>query len=389
MVDSSTSSDEQAIREAFDMFDKDGSGDIDVKEFQALAYMSGRVLSDAQAEAMVAELDTDKSGKIEFNEFLAWFSGKGDGSAGETADEAFESASAELRVLRGRLMADYGLKMAEYYVDQIDAPTSAEAEAAAGSKPLGLKLELVAGEHAIKGDDGNAQLHLTIRDSATSDATREAVGSIVDGAIPDGALAITFDFAVKADADASDIAAKLGEMLKMAPPGKIHAAEASVVDSDSGECVRITAAIANPKSEKVAGMIAMANIQNLSLDVNMWPQPSRSKAESKDLAFGLSFNASVPSMMLDLFSAKVKSGGSKGKPFVKLLTALRMATLRFQYDSFAEIAEVIPKGLGQKFIEEGNSKASHLFFFFPLFFPDTLLYHLPLLRCCSALSCFL
>ncbi len=66
--------DASEIREIFNHFDKDGSGTIDARELLALLRALGMDPS-ADDLAMAAEaLDSDHDGRIDFDEFFAWWS---------------------------------------------------------------------------------------------------------------------------------------------------------------------------------------------------------------------------------------------------------------------------------------------------------------------------
>ena len=59
-----------ALRRAFDFFDSDASGDIDVKEMRrALSDLGLRTEGRAEALAVLQRYDADRSGKIELPEF--------------------------------------------------------------------------------------------------------------------------------------------------------------------------------------------------------------------------------------------------------------------------------------------------------------------------------
>ena len=60
---------DKELKDAFKVFDTDGSGTISKKELMALMKSLGQNLSEAELEAMMAEVDTDKSGEIDFKEF--------------------------------------------------------------------------------------------------------------------------------------------------------------------------------------------------------------------------------------------------------------------------------------------------------------------------------
>ena len=64
--------DEETLREAFKMLDKDGSGCIDKDELRDLLRnfsAAGEELSPEDIEAMIAESDVDGDGQVSFDEF--------------------------------------------------------------------------------------------------------------------------------------------------------------------------------------------------------------------------------------------------------------------------------------------------------------------------------
>ena len=76
----------KAMREAFDMFDADKSGTISVSEIKSVLAKLGKSMSDKQIKKMMDEVDTDKSGEIDFDEFLKMM---GMSSEDELIEEAF------------------------------------------------------------------------------------------------------------------------------------------------------------------------------------------------------------------------------------------------------------------------------------------------------------
>jgi len=71
----------EQIRQAFDSFDKDGSGMIHLKEFQSVLRAVMRLSSDcdlpvARVQSLWREIDTDHSGEACFEEFLRWWIGR-------------------------------------------------------------------------------------------------------------------------------------------------------------------------------------------------------------------------------------------------------------------------------------------------------------------------
>lgn len=64
------------FKEAFDLFDADGSGSIDLKEMRIAMKALGFNPSTEEVRKMVAEVDADGSGSISFEEFQALMSSK-------------------------------------------------------------------------------------------------------------------------------------------------------------------------------------------------------------------------------------------------------------------------------------------------------------------------
>ncbi|KAK8937572.1 putative calcium-binding protein CML13 [Platanthera guangdongensis] len=60
----------QEIKEAFELFDTDGSGTIDAKELNVAMRALGFEMNDEQINNMIAEVDKDGSGTIDFDEFV-------------------------------------------------------------------------------------------------------------------------------------------------------------------------------------------------------------------------------------------------------------------------------------------------------------------------------
>ena len=63
-------------KEAFNMFDKDGNGSINLKEIGIVMRSLGQNPTEMELENMISEVDEDKSGSIEFNEFLVMMNKK-------------------------------------------------------------------------------------------------------------------------------------------------------------------------------------------------------------------------------------------------------------------------------------------------------------------------
>ncbi|CAI8038001.1 Centrin-1 [Geodia barretti] len=71
-----TEEQKQEIREAFDLFDADGSGAIDAKELKVAMRALGFEPKKEEIRRMIADIDKDGSGTIDFNEFLHMMTAK-------------------------------------------------------------------------------------------------------------------------------------------------------------------------------------------------------------------------------------------------------------------------------------------------------------------------
>merc|ERR1712167_28149 len=66
----------QEIREAFDLFDTDGSGTIDARELKVAMRALGFQVKKAEVRKMISDIDKDDSGTIDFEEFLQMMTAK-------------------------------------------------------------------------------------------------------------------------------------------------------------------------------------------------------------------------------------------------------------------------------------------------------------------------
>ncbi|XP_063046491.1 uncharacterized protein LOC134440368 [Engraulis encrasicolus] len=71
-----TEEQKQEIREAFDLFDTDGSGTIDVKELKVAMRALGFEPKKEEIKKMIADIDKEGSGTIDFNDFLCMMTKK-------------------------------------------------------------------------------------------------------------------------------------------------------------------------------------------------------------------------------------------------------------------------------------------------------------------------
>merc|ERR1711957_564096 len=81
----------EEIKEAFDLFDNDGSGAISVNELTTAMQSLGFDVKHAVVYNMVSDLDADGSGEIEFGEFLGVMTAKlSDKNTKEEIDRVFK-----------------------------------------------------------------------------------------------------------------------------------------------------------------------------------------------------------------------------------------------------------------------------------------------------------
>merc|ERR1712100_809666 len=79
------------IREAFSLFDADASGMIDIRELKAAMRALGFEVKNEELKKMVADIDGDGNGTIEFGEFLQMMTGKmGEKDTREDIEKVFK-----------------------------------------------------------------------------------------------------------------------------------------------------------------------------------------------------------------------------------------------------------------------------------------------------------
>merc|ERR1712010_396025 len=79
------------IREAFNLFDGDQSGDIDVRELKAAMRALGFEVKNEELKKMASDVDNDGNGAIEFVEFLGMMTGKmGEKDSREDIEKVFK-----------------------------------------------------------------------------------------------------------------------------------------------------------------------------------------------------------------------------------------------------------------------------------------------------------
>jgi len=64
------------FREAFDLFDKDGNGNITIQELETVMRSLGQTPTKDELAVMIREVDKDGNGEIDFDEFLTMMASK-------------------------------------------------------------------------------------------------------------------------------------------------------------------------------------------------------------------------------------------------------------------------------------------------------------------------
>ncbi|ONH96511.1 hypothetical protein PRUPE_7G133900 [Prunus persica] len=90
----------QEIKEAFELFDTDGSGTIDAKELNVAMRALGFEMTEEQITQMIADVDKDGSGAIDFDEFVHMMTAKiGERDTKEELMKAFHLIDQDNNVL--------------------------------------------------------------------------------------------------------------------------------------------------------------------------------------------------------------------------------------------------------------------------------------------------
>uniref|UniRef100_A0A7I4YXM6 Troponin C n=1 Tax=Haemonchus contortus TaxID=6289 RepID=A0A7I4YXM6_HAECO len=67
---------EEELREAFRLYDKQGNGYINVSDLRDILRALDENVSEEELDEMIAEIDTDGSGTVDFDEFMEMMSGE-------------------------------------------------------------------------------------------------------------------------------------------------------------------------------------------------------------------------------------------------------------------------------------------------------------------------
>ena len=75
VMDEDTGALEEELREAFRLYDKQGNGYINVSDLRDILRALDEKITEDELDEMIAEIDTDGSGTVDFDEFMEMMSG--------------------------------------------------------------------------------------------------------------------------------------------------------------------------------------------------------------------------------------------------------------------------------------------------------------------------
>ncbi|WAR20042.1 CALM-like protein [Mya arenaria] len=67
---------EESLRIAFQVFDKEGNGQVSVSDFRYIMENIRAAVTEQEIEDMVKDADPNNTGFLAYNEFITWLSGK-------------------------------------------------------------------------------------------------------------------------------------------------------------------------------------------------------------------------------------------------------------------------------------------------------------------------
>ncbi|TDG38308.1 hypothetical protein AWZ03_015270, partial [Drosophila navojoa] len=75
LVEEDSEAMQEELREAFRMYDKEGNGYINVSDLREILRALDDKLTEDELDEMIAEIDTDGSGTVDFDEFMEMMTG--------------------------------------------------------------------------------------------------------------------------------------------------------------------------------------------------------------------------------------------------------------------------------------------------------------------------
>ncbi|KAI8817595.1 centrin-1 [Fimicolochytrium jonesii] len=124
----------QAIRDVFNLFDTDGSGDVDVTELQILMRALGLDPRPGEAEQLAATFDTGGAATLDFEEFLRLMAVK------MSEKDSREHMKQSFNIFDGEQRGKFGVKDLKRIAKEL------------GEEPTDMELQLMLSECDADGD---------------------------------------------------------------------------------------------------------------------------------------------------------------------------------------------------------------------------------------------
>jgi calmodulin len=296
-------------RMAFESFDTDGSGSIDAKEFQDLAFSLGEILTDEEAAASVSSIDTDGNGVVEFNEFVAWWANpdrqRRDGVPGDDA---------VLNRLRVALLAKYAINLASGYTDSVNklAQSVEIPKSSAGVVHFGVSFQIGAMQTVGSG--------IHVKFAHVEDDAERAV--------------LRFHLAQNiTESQKEQIASAANGLLEMVPPG----APVTPVASVEGHHLVFTSPLPEKASNLRMPLAILPPGTDIDIDLKLNQDPSTQEERPWELKIGASIT--LDRSLLGIVGAFAPSGAA---PVLNAAQMLNNVELNIGFDELGGYASYVP-----------------------------------------------
>ena len=195
------------LKAVFGRFDKDNSGSISLQELQLIAKELGTVMPDDDAKAAMEELDVNKDGMLNFEEFVKWWASdsKRGGNKGLLLD-----------LVKAKIMAE----MVQKQVAAVMRDTATK-KVELGSEQTSVRLDVVAGDISGGVFGSNISLYALPFSRSVLQSEFDKMGAKPkDGYVPLAMVTIDFNARSSAsDADLKDTASALNDVLQQIVQG--------------------------------------------------------------------------------------------------------------------------------------------------------------------------
>lgn len=162
----------QSIKEAFNKFDKDGSGAIDLRELKSMCQTLGKKLSDEEAAAAMQQMDQNGNMQCNFDEFLLWYTSKPGLGGHDNVALAFMKARLKMEGGLRRIKKRARAKMGS--TDEVTFKTVVDASPTLGSSAREACSATISMTTAGEAGKSNPRFTLQLGAKDTESATRIA-----------------------------------------------------------------------------------------------------------------------------------------------------------------------------------------------------------------------